>query len=356
MRLRTSTIFPFPFPFGNDETVEFWHNTSLGISRKNILKVIGLAISSNSPNEVLIHTERVTRSIFEWADREQTLLNDRNRQNNNYQHTCALLTTDHLLPSEAFGQVMRGILEGIDQASGLNAAAGCNAWAKITSKYTFLVSGVAKVSLLTENVKCTHPLLQFKIMIEALTSQHLPSELRWLLYFIYTRYSNKEFCDELHMHPSLYARSVRLDFRCKVSKRLDFLWMNDPTVHSAIESTFIALQWEIIKRRRVLNLPGHRSAFSWKTHIQGFSQNSPYRQALTPQPPAAAVTYHNYPLQFVRYGRNMAQHPGNLQEEDLESGLTDIWEDFIPCLHEALRIHKQLPKVYDQKDSIEETR
>lgn len=88
MRVRITTVFPFRYPFG-DETVEFWHNSCLAIGRKNILKLVGLAISEKDPNEVLIHTERVTRSIFEWAERE------------------ILLTADQLLPSEAYGQVMR---------------------------------------------------------------------------------------------------------------------------------------------------------------------------------------------------------------------------------------------------------
>lgn len=43
---------------------------------------------------------------------------------------------------------------------------------------------------------------------------------------------------------------------------------------------------------------------------------------------------------------------GNLEAEDLESKFTNIWEDYIPCLHEALRRHKQLPKVNDKTDSI----
>ncbi|KAK9951369.1 hypothetical protein M0R45_006816 [Rubus argutus] len=118
-----------------------------------------------------------------------------------------------------------------------------------------------------------------KDSIKGLTSQQLPSELRWLLYFIDTRHSDKEAI-------------------CKQR-----IWNQ----HSLIFG---------------------RTTFPASTRPCAFINN------------------------FQKSTTKMTRLKGNLQAEDLESAFTDIWEDYIPCLHEALRIHKQLPKVYDQKDSI----
>jgi hypothetical protein len=41
-------------------------------------------------------------------------------------------------------------------------------------------------------------------------------------------------------------------------------------------------------------------------------------------------------------------HLCNLNTKDLESAVTDIWEDYIPCLHKTLHYEKQLPEVYTQ--------
>lgn len=127
------------------------------------------------------------------------------------------------------------------------------------------------------------------------------------------------FCDELPTHPSLYERSARLEFRCKVWKQLEALEKTDKTNFKAIETTFTTLQKEIMDHRKVLKFSRHLEIFSWRRDEEEFKwktwieknldQNDPYRQALTPTPPAAPAKYYDRPLQFVRYCRNMAQHP-----------------------------------------------
>ncbi|XP_062014256.1 uncharacterized protein LOC133730736 [Rosa rugosa] len=325
---RATTIFSFRC---NDGNATFWHNTCLGSVRKNMLSIIGASKRKND-GALIIITEKVTKSMRQWCSRK-TLVRK--------------AVNDAVLPSDGLGAAMRGILAGVIQAQSL----GGNA--KITEDETFFVEGVAKISMITRNCS-THPMLQFVTMIKNLlgNANNIPKELLWFFYLLEQNMSDDEFCRQLPKHPSLYKIEIRLDYRSIAAKKVEFL---SGTNRTNLETKFKSVQNSIRLKKVSMRWAAsfQHSEVLWKHNIEtAYPQNSPFRAALSPPVHLNITAYNNEPLSFLRYGRNLHQHQGNLSYLQIEVELTKTWPDFIPCLHEAFRKCSIRVDVTDEMDNI----